>query len=95
MADSREEMVDAAYEPPEGELEQAVADIVAEVLGIDRVSRGDSFYDFGGTSLQAIRICARIELRLGLKALPLWLFSNDVLHEFVEELRVQAAKTHV
>ncbi|MFE4588977.1 phosphopantetheine-binding protein [Streptomyces laurentii] len=95
MAESREDYVDAEYEAPEGELEQDVADILAEVLGVDRVGRTDSFYDFGGTSLQAIRICARIELKLGMKALPLWIFSNDVLHEFVGELRTQAEKAHV
>ncbi|NEA67001.1 phosphopantetheine-binding protein [Streptomyces sp. SID12488] len=95
MAERREDFVDAPYEAPQQGLEQEVADIEAEVLGIDRMGREDSFYDFGGTSLQAIRICARIELSLGLKALPVWLFSNDILHSFVAELRARTQNAHV
>ncbi|MFE7331420.1 phosphopantetheine-binding protein [Streptomyces sp. NPDC057565] len=94
MTAGREDFVEAPYEAPRDELEKQVAAIVAEVLDVDRVGRDDSFYDFGGTSLQAIRICTRIERGLGMKALPLWFFSNDVLHEFVEELRTKAEKAH-
>lgn len=95
MAERREDFVEAPYQAPQEGLEQQIAEIVAEVLGVDRVGREDSFYDFGGTSLQAIRICARIELQLGLKALPLWLFSNDVLHDFAGEVRTRAEEAHV
>jgi len=86
MADSREDIVENDYVAPEGELETAVAAIIAEVLGVDRLGRADSFYDFGGTSLQAIRICTRIETKLGFKAAPLLLFDNDVLADFVRLL---------
>ncbi|MFD8723969.1 phosphopantetheine-binding protein [Streptomyces sp. NPDC059629] len=95
MPAGREDFAELPYEAPQDDLEKQVADIVAEVLDVDRVGRDDSFYDFGGTSLQAIRICARIERDLGMKALPLWFFSNDVLHEFVQELRTRAEKAHV
>lgn len=88
MAEQREHYVDTEYLAPAGELEQAVAEILADVLGVDRLGRGDSFYDFGGTSLQAIRICARIEARLGIKVVPLSLLENDVLEAFVRELDV-------
>lgn len=86
MANSREDFVETDFEAPLGELESAVADISAEVLGLDRISRSDSFYDFGTTSLQAIRICARIERQAGIKAEPVWLFSNDILADFVKQL---------
>ncbi|GLX50911.1 hypothetical protein Shyhy01_38610 [Streptomyces hygroscopicus subsp. hygroscopicus] len=86
MAECREDFVDNEYTAPVGRLEETVAGIVAEVLGVDRIGRSDSFYDFGGTSLQAIRICARIESKLGIKAMPLWLFDNDVLEDFVGQL---------
>jgi hypothetical protein len=93
MPQSREDYAGAPYEACETELEQSVAEIMADVLDVDRVSRTDSFYDFAGTSLQAIRICARIESTLGLKALPLWLLSNDLLHDFVVELRTRSEQT--
>jgi acyl carrier protein len=86
MTESRDDLVDHDYAAPVGELETAVSGIIAEVLGVDRIGRTDSFYDFGGTSLQAIRICARIEAKLGIQAVPLWLFDNDVLVDFVGRL---------
>jgi hypothetical protein len=87
MTERREDFLDTEYVAPEGELEQAVADISAEVLGVARVGRTDSFYDFGATSLQAVRICARIHRLTKIQALPVWLFSNDVLADFVARLR--------
>ncbi|ASW54275.1 phosphopantetheine-binding protein [Plantactinospora sp. KBS50] len=86
MAECREDFVDTEYVAPEGELEQTVAGVAAEVLGVSRVGRSDSFYDFGTTSLQAVRICARINRLTGIQALPVWLFDNDVLADFARRL---------
>jgi hypothetical protein len=90
MVESRQEFIGEEYVAPVGELETSVAEIMAAVLGVDRVGRTDSYYDFGGTSLQAIRICARVESQLGLRAVPPWLFDNDVLQDFVSRLTVLA-----
>ena len=86
MAESREQLVAAEYEPPQGPLETTVAHILAEILDVDRVGRSDSFYDFGGTSLQAIRICTRVGRRTGRQVDPASLFEFDVLSEFVGQL---------
>jgi len=94
MAKERQDFVDTPFEAAENDLERAVAEIVASVLELDRVGRTDSFYDFGGTSLQAIRICSRIESRLGIKARPLWLLESDILHDFVAQLRSQSEQTN-
>lgn len=91
MTETREELIDTDYEPPKGPLETTVARITAEVLGIDRIGRADSFYDFGGTSLQAIRICTRIERETGRQARPDWLFDTDILSEFASRLESPAA----
>lgn len=90
MAESREDWVETDFESPRGEIESSIARIHAEVLDIDRFGRTDSFYDFGGTSLQAIRVCARVEREVGLRAKPAWLFSNDVLADFVTYLVARA-----
>lgn len=82
MAESRENWVDTEFVAPDGKIELTIAKIQAEILDIDRFGRTDSFYDFGGTSLQAIRVCARVEREVGLKAKPAWLFSHDVLADF-------------
>jgi amino acid adenylation domain-containing protein len=56
--------------PPLGEMEVRVAEIWAEVLGVNSLARDDHFLDLGGNSLAAVRIIARITERLGVE-LPL------------------------
>ncbi|WP_395338240.1 amino acid adenylation domain-containing protein [Ningiella sp. W23] len=45
-----------AYEAPQGQTEQALADIWKELLGIERVSRHDNFFMLGGHSLLVTRL---------------------------------------
>ncbi len=54
-----------AYEPPHGDLETAIADDFADVLGLERISVTDNFFDIGGNSLIATRAVARLGDRLG------------------------------
>jgi acyl carrier protein len=89
MGEYREKFVDHAFEEPRGEEEQSVARVIAEVLHVDRVGRTDSFYDFGGTSLMAIKICARLEHELGCKAEPSWLFTSDIVADFIDKLQAE------
>ncbi|WP_241386850.1 non-ribosomal peptide synthase/polyketide synthase [Rhodococcus sp. CH91] len=50
---------------PTDPLETSLADILAEVLGIDRLGADDNFFDLGGNSLLATRAVARLGERLG------------------------------
>ncbi|NBE51174.1 phosphopantetheine-binding protein [Streptomyces boluensis] len=59
-----------------------VVGIVGEVLGERDVPVGEHFQDLGGSSLQAIRICARVRKELGVKAAPEALFESDTVGEF-------------
>ena len=45
--------------------EAALADVFAEVLGLDEVSVTASFFDMGGNSLSAMRLAARAADALG------------------------------
>jgi len=49
------------YEAPAGETEAALAEIWAEVLGVERVGRWDDFFELGGHSLLASRLVARVQ----------------------------------
>jgi acyl carrier protein len=91
MSESREQFVDHPFEEPGGEVEQSVARIIAEVLDIDRVGRLDSFYDFGGTSLAAIKICARLEYEFGWQVQPDWLFISDIVADFAHRVQCESA----
>ncbi|MEW1723448.1 acyl carrier protein [Streptomyces sp. NPDC093109] len=67
---------------------EAVLRIVADVLKVPRITEADSFYDFGGTSLQAMRICARIRKELGAGITPETLFECDTFAEVITAVEV-------
>jgi acyl transferase domain-containing protein/acyl carrier protein len=50
----------SAYSAPRNEVEQTVADIWQELLGIEQVGIYDSFFELGGHSLLAIRLMSRL-----------------------------------
>ena len=56
---SRPDM-EAPYAPPSTPLEEVIADVWIDVLGLDRVGVDDAFLDLGGHSLLAVQIQARL-----------------------------------
>ncbi|HEU0055013.1 MAG TPA: amino acid adenylation domain-containing protein, partial [Longimicrobium sp.] len=74
------------YEAPISETEQAVATVWAELLGAERVGRGDHFFDLGGHSLLAVRVVSRVRQALGVDAAPGDLFERPVLADFARGL---------
>jgi acyl-coenzyme A synthetase/AMP-(fatty) acid ligase len=56
---------EAAFVPPSTAAEQVLVRLWSEVLGLERVGVGDSFFDLGGHSLLLPRIQARIREDLG------------------------------
>jgi non-ribosomal peptide synthase protein (TIGR01720 family) len=52
------------YRAPATGIEQILADIYAQVLGVDRVGVDESFFDLGGDSLSAMRVIAAINTAL-------------------------------
>ncbi|KOV51329.1 hypothetical protein ADL00_41165 [Streptomyces sp. AS58] len=56
--------------------------IVKEVLKAGVITLDNSYYDFGGTSLQAMRICVRIHQALEVSIEPAVLLDSDCLGDF-------------
>ncbi|MDC3743164.1 amino acid adenylation domain-containing protein [Pseudomonas syringae pv. syringae] len=54
----------ATYSAPQGELEQQLAAIWADVLKLERVGRSDNFFELGGHSLLATQVISRIRQQL-------------------------------
>jgi amino acid adenylation domain-containing protein/non-ribosomal peptide synthase protein (TIGR01720 family) len=53
-----------SYRAPVTAVEEILAGIVARVLGVDRVSADQSFFDLGGDSLSAMRLVAAVNAAL-------------------------------
>ncbi|HEX2188119.1 MAG TPA: amino acid adenylation domain-containing protein, partial [Longimicrobiaceae bacterium] len=68
------------YEAPQGEVEEALAQVWAEVLGLERVGRRDHFFELGGHSLLVVRAIERMRQR-GLHADVRALFTTPTLAE--------------
>ncbi|HEX9937917.1 MAG TPA: AMP-binding protein, partial [Longimicrobium sp.] len=68
------------YEAPLGEVEAALAEVWAEVLGVERVGRWDHFFELGGHSLLAIKLIERMR-RVGLHTDVRAPFTTPVLAE--------------
>ncbi|HEX8431045.1 MAG TPA: amino acid adenylation domain-containing protein, partial [Longimicrobium sp.] len=73
------------YEPPVGGTEVALAEIWAEVLGVERVGRWDNFFELGGHSLLLVKLTERMRRR-GLHAEVSALFTTPTLAELATEV---------
>ncbi len=61
------------YVPPQGPIEPVVAQVYAEIFGLDlaKLSATANFFELGGTSLDIIKLGRRLEERAGFPSLPL------------------------
>jgi amino acid adenylation domain-containing protein/non-ribosomal peptide synthase protein (TIGR01720 family) len=78
----------AGYMEPRTDTERAVAQIWAEVLGVDRVGADDNFFALGGDSIRSLGIAARTKVAFDIPLTPRdVLVSSTVsaLAELVEE----------
>jgi len=74
------------YVAPESELEQQVAAIWAQILGVERVGLADHFFESGGHSLLAMQVISRLRQLLGREVPLRTMFEQPRLQGFVETL---------
>ncbi|AKA23541.1 non-ribosomal peptide synthase/polyketide synthase [Pseudomonas chlororaphis] len=75
-----------AWVAPQGEVEQQVAAIWADILGVERVGRSEHFFELGGHSLLAMQVVSRLRHALGLEVPLRTLFEQPRLDGFVRAL---------
>ncbi|WP_097213760.1 MULTISPECIES: non-ribosomal peptide synthase/polyketide synthase [unclassified Rhodococcus (in: high G+C Gram-positive bacteria)] len=79
-------VTDREFRGPTNPVEEAIARVYAELLGAERVSVDDSFFELGGNSLLATRLVARVNSALGTSLAIRAVFE----HPTVAELAVRA-----
>ncbi|MBN9134273.1 MAG: hypothetical protein J0H48_13095, partial [Nitrosospira multiformis] len=71
------------YEAPQGEAEEVLAGIWAQVLGVGQVGRHDNFFELGGDSILSLQIVTRVR-RAGWKLTPRQLFERQTIASLAE-----------
>jgi hypothetical protein len=81
-----------AFEPPQGMMEESVAQVWQELLGAGRVGRHDHFFDLGGHSLLATQFAVRMRTRLGIEVPVGCIFQAPILHAVARLLDDELAR---
>ncbi|MEN3304475.1 MAG: hypothetical protein V7603_677 [Micromonosporaceae bacterium] len=72
----------AAYVAPRTPVEEAVAALWAEVLGVDRVGADDAFFDLGGHSMLIPQVMVRLKCDLQVDVAPVTMLNHPTLAGF-------------
>src|SRR5664280_3841024 len=77
----------AVSDAPKTLVEAALAELFAEVLALQDVGARESFFDLGGTSLQAMQLLARLRDVLGLELDVTVIFRAPTVTDLAQLLR--------
>ena len=79
-----------AYEAPRTPMEQAMAGIWSQVLGVERVGVHDNFFDLGGHSLMAMRLIMAVQDMLGVDVSLRDLFEGPTIEQMLAVIFAQS-----
>ncbi|MFL6121315.1 non-ribosomal peptide synthetase [Actinophytocola sp.] len=77
---------DPAYLAPRTDAETLVAEVFAEILGVEKVGALDDFHDLGGNSLRGMRAMALIRARIDVDVPMRALFGFPVVADLAAEI---------
>ncbi|MDH6123036.1 non-ribosomal peptide synthetase, partial [Kitasatospora sp. GAS204B] len=72
--------LDATYTPPRTPVEQTLAAIWSEILGVDPIGIHDNFFELGGDSIISIQVIAKAK-KFGLHLTPRMIFKYQTIAE--------------
>jgi len=77
-----------SYEPPQGEMEEILANLWQELLGVERVGRLDNFFELGGHSLLGVRMLSYLFSNLNVQIDISTLFNYPQLALFAKRVLI-------
>lgn len=81
--------IEATFIAPRNSIEETVAQIWAEVLGLQRVSIDDNFFESGGHSLRATQVISRVREFFQLEVPVRSIFDGPTVAELAEAILLQ------
>ncbi|MDQ3898508.1 MAG: phosphopantetheine-binding protein, partial [Actinomycetota bacterium] len=81
------------YVPPQGELEEQVAAVWSEVLGIERIGAETNFFDLGGHSLLLVKVHRRLRHQLGAGLSVVDLFLYPTIRALAQAISAERGRT--
>nr|CTQ98549.1 Siderophore biosynthesis non-ribosomal peptide synthetase modules [Kibdelosporangium sp. MJ126-NF4] len=88
----RPEHVEPEFVPPRDEVESAVAEVWAEVLGVDEVGIKHNFFWLGGHSLLVTRVMYELREMFGIEMSLALMFQRPTVESFAVEVRQAMAR---
>ncbi|WP_338885026.1 amino acid adenylation domain-containing protein [Xenorhabdus sp. TH1] len=92
-APDRSAIASREYEAPQSEIEQQIAAILQNLLGLEQIGRHDSFFDLGGNSLSIIQLMARLRDAFHLEVSIQDIFTHPELSELAELIASRQIET--
>jgi amino acid adenylation domain-containing protein/non-ribosomal peptide synthase protein (TIGR01720 family) len=92
-APTEPETADRPYVAPRTSEEAALCELIADVLGVERVGLTDAFFDLGGNSLLATRLSGRVAATLGVSLPIRTIFESRDVAELSRRTRSASAST--
>jgi amino acid adenylation domain-containing protein len=77
------------YAPPETPIEETLAEIWSEVLGVEQVGRHDDFFDLGGHSLLAVKMVSYVQERFGIDVPLHVVFEHSAMGDLAAAIGVE------
>ncbi|MDQ4069783.1 MAG: condensation domain-containing protein, partial [Actinomycetota bacterium] len=83
---------DAGSAPPQTTTERALAEIWADVLGVEKVGVDDDFFELGGHSLSAVRVASKVRQALGVDVPLRVMFDSSTLRALAQAVDALTAE---
>jgi amino acid adenylation domain-containing protein len=78
--------VSSTYQAPRNPVEEKVADIWQEILGVEKVGVTDNFFEVGGHSLRVIRVLSKVRGEFGVDIKIEDVFSHPTIEFMAKEI---------
>jgi amino acid adenylation domain-containing protein len=92
--DTSRNILTEGYVVPRNPIEEGLATIWAEVLGLEQVGIHDNFFELGGHSLKATQVISRIHKDLGVEMAVRDIFNRPTIAELAIDLSTKSSTSY-